>query len=434
AYTLRQYIMDHGYFDAIIHFGELKLFKDAYPNSIIFKYIKTGCPGIQSSKSCKVIEYTKRTGKLQHILKKIYSIYQRFPPKPHIADGISAFSMNQFKSAFMWGLVPPQTQSLIDLVEFNASLNIPTISVSKIGKLPIINLFSSKDLKIFNISRDSVKKVQALNSKFFIFRSNPTRPLTGNYLRLKHICRVGVGMVTGLDEAFELTETDLSTLTPKERQKIIPFVKAKNIRRYYVERPAFFIWLDDIENENELRENYPNFYKKLLPYREKLEQRFEYKNVKWFHHSVSRNLRLFQEVLHNEKLFVPALDRAKISRFAYTNKSYYGGSDCIVIVKHNLFPIREDLRYILAWLNSQFINQWYRIKGPHRGERIQYRQSALEEIPIRLINWDNPKEAKIHNEICAHVDLIIKDAKVESENRQIIDEKLELLLQNLKNI
>ena len=41
AKSLRSYMVKQGYFDAICHFGELKLFKDCYPNNIIFKFIKS---------------------------------------------------------------------------------------------------------------------------------------------------------------------------------------------------------------------------------------------------------------------------------------------------------------------------------------------------------------------------------------------------------
>jgi len=428
AYSLRQYVMEHGYFETIIHFGELKLFKDAYPNSIIFKYIKNSPFSIDNRKDYKVIEYMRRTGEISQILQKIYAIYQNFPENSETRKDFSIFYMNQFDNAFMWALIPPQTKKNLDLVEYNATINIPSITLTKYGNLPITNLFSTKDLKIFNISNVSTKKIRAFNSTYHILQSKPDQAIHGNFLRLKHICKVGVGMVTGLDEAFELNEEELLNLNSNEQKKLIPFVKAKNIRRYYVERPALFIWLDDVKEEKDILQKYPHFYQKLIQYKEKLEQRFEYKEVKWFHHSVSRNLQLFQEMLYSEKLFVPALDRAKISRFAFTDQPYYGGSDCIVIVKQNQILIKENIRYLLAWLNSTFINQWYRIKGPHRGERIQYSQSALEEIPMRLINWTDIDEINIHNDICNYIDAIIQNADIESQYRQIIDEKIELLL------
>jgi adenine-specific DNA-methyltransferase len=41
AESLRNYLVRNGYFEAIIHFGEYKLFEDCSPNSIIFKYRKS---------------------------------------------------------------------------------------------------------------------------------------------------------------------------------------------------------------------------------------------------------------------------------------------------------------------------------------------------------------------------------------------------------
>jgi len=426
ASELRHYLTTHGFFDVIIHFGELKLFKDAYPNNIIFKYIRSQKISRQIKKEIKVVEYKKRAGKPQEILKNISNYLKILDSKDFLMeDGYECFWISQFPNSFMWSLISPKKRGIIEKVEKACRENIPFVNTEKLGIIPIINLFDKKDFKLLNIKKETTSPIQYNNSTYYILKQNPQEILEKNYLRLKHILRIGVGTVTGFDEAFSLSKEELTKLSKVELKYTIPVVKAKNLRRYFVEKPSYFIWVDSIEDEKILEKYCHNIYKKLLLYKERLEKRYE--KVLWFHHATPRNIKLFKQSLGDEKIFVPVLDRAKISRFAFTNEPYFGGSDCAVLLKRKDVSIKDNLKYILGQLNSAWFNIWYRTKGPHRGDRIQYSQSALEEAPVRLINWDNKKEVNIHNQIVKLVDEIIKKPDKEEKNRNLIDELLKKL-------
>lgn len=426
ASALRHYLTTQGFFDIIIHFGELKLFKDAYPNNIIFKYTKSQKIPFKVKKRIKVVEYKKRTGRTQEILKNISNYLKILDSKDFLMeDGYECFWIPQFPNSFMWSLVSPQKQRIIVKIEKACRQNIPSVKTKDLGEIPIINLFDKKDFKLLNIKKEVTTPVQYNNSTYYVLKQNPRDILEKNYLRLKHILRIGVGTVTGFDEAFQLSGKEIAKLSNIERKYTIPIVKARNLRRYSVENPSYFIWVDSIENEESLKKQCPNIYKKLLPYKERLKERYE--KVLWFHHATPRNIKLFKQSLKEEKIFVPVLDRAKISRFAFADKPYYAGSDCAVLVKRKDLIVRDNLKYILAQLNSTWFNIWYRTKGPHRGERIQYSQSALEEAPIRLVNWFSIKEITIHNKIIKLVDEIIKNPNKEEKNRKLIDKLLEKL-------
>jgi adenine-specific DNA-methyltransferase len=423
ANKLRHYLTTHGFFETIIHFGELKLFKDAYPNNIIFKYVKTKEKPSGFRQKIKVIEYRKRDGNIQEVLEKVNNNLKLLDLKDFvIEDGYEGFCMPQFSNSFMWSLTSPSRKEIIDKIEQACKKNIPSVNTEELGVIPIINLFDEKDFKLLNIRKEDTKLMEFSGSKYYVLKQHPQKVLEHNYLRLKHIIRIGVGTVTGLDEAFYLSKEELNKLSKAELKYIIPIVKAKNLKRYSVGTPSFCIWVDDIENEEILKKQCPNIYKKLLPYKERLENRYE--RVPWFHHATPRNIKFFKESLKNAKIFVPVLDRAKISRFAFTNKPYYGGSDCVMLVKRKDVFIKDNLKYILGQLNSTWFNMWYRTKGPHRGDRIQYSQSALEEAPIRLIDWNNKKEVDIHNQIVKLVNEIIKNRNMEEHNRNLIDELL----------
>ncbi|MCX6759004.1 MAG: N-6 DNA methylase [Candidatus Nealsonbacteria bacterium] len=426
ASKLRHYLTNYGFFEIIVHFGELKLFKDAYPNNIILKYIKSGGTSAGFRKSIKVVEYKKRVGGPQEILKNISNYLKLLDSKDFLMeDGYECFWTPQFPNSLMWGLVSPQKKEVIDKIEKACRKNIPFVNTKNLGTIPIINLFDKKDFKLLNTREEDVNSIKLGSSDYYVLKRNPKDILESNYLRLKHIFKIGVGTVTGFDEAFHLTNEELPKLSRIELKYTIPIVKATNIRRYFVENPSYFIWIDSIENEKTLKKLCPNIYKKLLPYKERAKKRYE--KVLWFHHATPRNIGLFKQSMRDEKIFVPVLDRAKISRFAFTDKPYYGGSDCAVLVRNKDVIVKENLKYILGYLNSTWFNIWYRTKGPHRGDRIQYSQSAIEEAPLRLVSWGNKKEVDIHNQIVKLVDGIIKNQNMEEKNRNLIDGLLKKL-------
>ena len=71
----------------------------------------------------------------------------------------------------------------------------------------------------------------------------------------------------------------------------------------------------------------------------------------------------------------------------------------------NREDLREDLRYVLAWLNSKMINDWYFIKGSNSGHRILYTQAYVSKVPLLLIDWDNEEHVAAHDDIVEEVQM-----------------------------
>jgi len=57
---------------------------------------------------------------------------------------------------------------------------------------------------------------------------------------------------------------------------------------------------------------------------------------------------------------------------------------------------------------------------------VEFSERPLSIIPIRLIDWKNEEEVRIHDEIVTLIDLILEN-KEEAENRIKIEEKLKKL-------
>lgn len=368
AARLREFLSINGYIDTLIHFGEHKLFNDAASNFIIFRYIKTK---EDKNKEIKFVELTDKKSDLIKNIEKIKSALNQLNTQKIIEyDNIKAFCIDQFNTSNSWDLVNPETNSSLTKYENNSGYTKSIIN----GK----NTYTYK--------KDSKE-----------------------YLKFSDVCKIGAGMVSGLDKAFKLKEEEISKFNKEEQEKIIYFIKSRDMDRFFYVNKTPYLRVDDCESEQVLKDKYPNIYAHLLSFKEDLEKRYDY-GVKWYQYSFLRNLDLF---LNNpgEKLFVPSKDRKPYSRFIYVNKPYFCGQDACAIVLKEDIGIKEDLKYILALLNSEVINNWYRHKGIKRGDVLQYSFEPMSKIPIRLINWDDEEEVKIYNEIIKLIDEVIEMKK-----------------------
>jgi adenine-specific DNA-methyltransferase len=70
-------------------------------------------------------------------------------------------------------------------------------------------------------------------------------------LRLKDLARVGVGLISGLERAFYVSEEELESFTEKEKALVKKFVKAKNCKRFLVEGYELYIITNDIKSEED---------------------------------------------------------------------------------------------------------------------------------------------------------------------------------------
>lgn len=344
--SLRKYLIDNGRFEIICHFGEFKLFKDCYPNNIIFRYRK-----IKDNKKPLIFvsEFKGRRGRVGDLLNHIKKEFKKIDHAEyeHEDENFKIFTTPQFETENLWHLATPTEKEHINKVE---------------------------------------------------------RSING--VKLSDHLDVGVGIVSGYDEAYIITDDQLDNFSEREKKFIFPFIKAKNCKRYFIENGSYYLFADEIKTEEKLK-SYPKIYERLSGYKGKLSKRYMTKNKNWWGWATIRNKRLFEKRLDKPKIFVPCMDRSLKARYSYTNEKYFGSGDVLVIINKN--GLREDLRYVLAWLNSEIINDWYRVKGSHTGHRIRYTQSYVSQIPLRLINWYKQREVIIYNEILKKAKKIIKD-------------------------
>jgi adenine-specific DNA-methyltransferase len=354
AKSLRSYLLKKGRFEIICHFGEAKLFKDCYPNNIIFKYRKTK----DKKGDIKIIEYKGRSIDVKKTLTEISSLLNETINSK--LSSIKFFNMNHFEDENLWYLADDTTNELIENIESSTE-----------------------------------------------------------GIRIKDRLKVGVGMVSGYDQAFRINKEYIADLKGSEFEVIKSFVKAQNCKRYIINNYTNYLYPENIESESELRK-YPMLYERMINNKEGLKARYLSKRKNWWQWATIRNLQLFNKHKENPKIFVPCMDRSKKSRFSLTSEPLIPSGDVIMIVNKDL---KEDMLYVLAWLNSDSINKWYRIKGAKLGDRIKYTQSYVEQIPLKLINWKNSSEVDTYNKIISEVKKILSGKGSE--------EKVDLLVNQL---
>ncbi len=206
-------------------------------------------------------------------------------------------------------------------------------------------------------------------------------------IELGRIAKVGVGPVSGLDEAFRVSEDELEKMQDNEKALVKKFIKAHNCERYIVSGHHYYILIDDEISESELKYKYPNIYLKLLEHKYALSARYLPSGKCWFHWQALRNYSFLLENLNKKRIYVPALDRRPYNRFSLGTEYTIPASDVIFVQSYN----DDDIFFLLGYLNSDFFREYYLSFGSRRGGRIAFTQRILDNVKIPLFN-DKIKE------------------------------------------
>lgn len=316
AQKLREALSNNGEFEFIIDLGDLNIFKNASPDTIIFKWIK------REKKQLNNIEIFSYFG--QGNFKEII---------PYLKDVLQNKEKNKYFSHF------------------------------------ILNRLESSYQHIWSLSN------------FIEFKN--TEPL-------KNKANVGVGIVSGSEDIFNIKNVDQFFFNDFEKEFCIKkFLKSKNLKKmsiYDIEENNYIFIPDFFKKEEDLKTKCPNVYSYLKNSFERLSNRYIPKNKQWFNYLAIRNLNLMDKHLNSYKIIVPSLTRKDNEWFSITNLPYYVSGDCLIIVGKN-----EYYTFLLfAILNSDYFNSFYKSTGPKKGKRIVFHQRVLmnTSIPVfdKIIN------------------------------------------------
>lgn len=440
ANKLRQYMSKRGELEVFITFNEMRIFKEVSGSAMIFKYVKK-----KTGKPIKIVHVWSKTQLTKQTLDKVSELLQRLEKgEKYIREGeFEAYPYPQFKNGNPWKPAPPNVLSMLITLEDACQKSSPLVAVEINGKtlhLPLSRLLESEDLAAIDIPSKLCRQVKFAGKKYYILERPETK--LANFIvgkgkvkvksksgverpvRLGDVAEIGNGMVSGFDKAFQLI--DPNGFSEKEKKKLISVIKAFSLKQYYFEKITPYIFVNNMKSEEELEQDYPNIYRYLIRNQKKLEIRYNYsRDIPWWHWVFPRNQGLIES--NYEKILTPCkerIDKKGYVRFAYTNGPYYATQDVTVIVKKPYF--KEDVKYLLAILNSDTIFMWLKHKGLARGGVLEFSEKPLSRIPIRLINWDDPEEVKIH-EIIVHLIGKILQSHQTSPYKEKIEENIKKL-------
>lgn len=354
ARPLRDYLASHGYMDEVYRFGETPIFSKVASSIVIFKYVKTTSTQ-QMNTRVRVYNYSSKkrlTPDDLHSLKN--------------SDICEQFTIRQFSKGQDWILAPELICNELAAYEHKCRINIEAYH-------PLAHL----------------------------------QEAGSDYVRLGDIADIANGLVSGLDKVFQVS--DDVALTQQEQAATLTVMKAKDMYAYRAERTRRYLYLNEMGlNEHALRRDYPVFYKQLKMYKEVLQDRYSYgREIPYWNWTFPRSMRLFRRT--TPKIFVPCKERITNKdrlRFSYAAPAIYPTQDVTAIYVHD--HVREDLYYILALLNSKVVYDWVRYRGLVRGGVAEFSERPLAAIPIRLINWGDPGEVALHDEIAGRVSMYVQ--------------------------
>lgn len=224
----------------------------------------------------------------------------------------------------------------------------------------------------------------------------------GKYATIGDVCEIGNGMVSGLDKAFQLKEN--AVLNELEQKNTFKVVKAKHLQAYSYAQTTQYIFANGIQNEKQLKEDLPNFYEKLQPYKEKLLQRYQYnRKIPYWHWVFLRNFKLFNS--HQARIFVPCKERISNKdyfRFAYVESGIFPTQDVTALFLKE--GVKESIYYLLAFLNNHRVFNWLKNKGIVKGSIVEFSENPISSVPFRRIDWGDEREVEVHDEISGLVE------------------------------
>lgn len=364
--NMRDFLMQNGFIQDLYMFKETPIFKKVNVSLVIFKFIKTSIGASNNAPQINVHVYDSR--------KMITSdIFDRLREKNFNNSEIKNYTINQFSLGKKW--IVASHDELDDLENYENSC------------MDIKNLFENH-----------------MNT-------------------FKDFCIISNGMVSGLDKAFALSK-DKNQLTELEKNNLISVVKAKDIGQYVYKNISDYIFIEGIDNEEDLIRDFPNFYDELKEFKLQLGKRYSYnRDIPYWEWVFLRNYSTFNQ--NNNRIFVPCKERISNKdylRFAIVESSIYPTQDVTSIIPND--QTKESIEYVCAMLNSEQVFNWIKHKGIIKGNIVEFSSAPIQSIPYRKIDFNNHKEKDLHDRIteCVKKYIRTKDEFIRKQIQILFDE------------
>ncbi|GKY84149.1 type II restriction endonuclease [Campylobacter jejuni] len=295
----------------------------------------------------------------------------------------------------------------------------------------------------------------SLSKESFTFSDENTSALKakieriGTPLKEWHGLNIYRGILTGYNEAFIITTEKRNEIlanckdeAEKERtaKLIRKMLRGRDIKRYSYEWAGLWVifipWhfpnvekpKTMLENEQDLKEQYPSLYKHLLSHKERLSKRNkEETGIRYEWYCLQRWGANYYQEFEKEKIVYSEIVR-KPQFYLDVNLNFYAEATSFILTG-------ENLKYLIAFLNNDFVAFIFKTfyAGGNLGENgFRYKKAFLEKLPIPKINSKNQKLA---NELVNLVDEILKAKEQDKNaNTQELENKINSLVYKLYNL
>lgn len=111
---------------------------------------------------------------------------------------------------------------------------------------------------------------------------------------------------------------------------------------------------------------------------------------------------------------------------AHDKEGFFASNNMFVLLKGTEAPYASyDLKFILGLLNSTVMTSYYRLIQPRVGRLFaELKIEHLNEFPIRRIDFDNPQDLKMHDDLVALVERMLDLNRAKQKAEQAFTEAL----------
>jgi len=221
---------------------------------------------------------------------------------------------------------------------------------------------------------------------------------------------ISEGVVTGKNQVF-LLPVDIANKLSLEKKLLKPVIQGRQIQRYSHEPAEYMVIYPyrskknrtELIPEEDLACLFPITWEYLSSHRHNLTGRkyFDKSTKAWYELWCKRT---FSQQA-TDKIIVPEL--SSCNRFAYCEKSvFYLDTVCGILPKNKDL---ETYLYLLGLLNSSLLEFYYKkATVPKAGGFYIYKTMFLKRLPIRCIDFHNPTEKKMHDDLVALVSKMLE--------------------------
>ena len=389
ASKLREYILENSLIREVIDFGETRIFEGAPgQHNMVFVLEKLPSTKATNSHSDGMEDKATITRKQGHRIKVVK--VKAVPPV--------AMQPSKARTPSAIARVIELLSGVIDKDSHSDEFVDVFYSSAKQGDLddgPWDLFLNRKEKQLLGSVEDRTAPITDLCDLDCGIFSNADY-LSAKYLELippSRIRSTNISVGDGIFVVDQAIADELAADDPKGRI-VKPTYKNSDIDPYFVNTPddrSFLLYVDDEFKPSD----HPVVMAHLSKYKEALSARLDRYGEKYpwwrLHRPHSRT------IYESEKLVTSRWGKQNV--YAIQGGGFYENSDINMYVRRP--GVQEELRYVLALLNSRFLNYWVEHKG--RSEGVS-RQIRLQRIPICRINFDDRIDIKRHDKLVALVD------------------------------